>query len=82
MITVGSSQRPVLHFCFAASRPAMTMLARASPWTAALSINLRRTTPVMPVAIGRPVSPPHRPLPKQPVNARGQRTARRNPHSV
>jgi hypothetical protein len=33
----------------------MTMLARASPWTTALSINLRRATPVMPVAIGRPV---------------------------
>ena len=33
-------------------------------------------------AIGRPSPPPHRPLPKEPVNARRQRTSRRNPHSV
>jgi hypothetical protein len=66
---------PVLHFCFAGSRPAMTMLVVAPPWTTALSINLRCTTPVLPIAIGRPSSPPLPPLPKAAVNARRQQTA-------
>jgi hypothetical protein len=65
---------PVLHFCFAGSRPAMTMLAVAPPWTTASSINLRRATPVLPIAIGRPSSPPHRPFPKEAVNAPRQHT--------
>jgi hypothetical protein len=53
----------------------MTMLVVAPPWTTALSINLRCTTPVLPIAIGRPSSPPLPPLPKAAVNARRQQTA-------
>jgi len=52
------------------------MLAVALPRTIASSINLRRATPVLPIAIGRPSSLPHRPLPKQPVNPPRQQTAR------
>ncbi|MGY2903689.1 hypothetical protein ACVWVY_002710 [Bradyrhizobium sp. URHC0002] len=35
----------------------------------------RCAAPVLPIAIGRPSSPPHRPLPKQPVNAPRKQTA-------
>jgi hypothetical protein len=53
----------------------MTMLAVALPWTTASSINRRRATQVLPIAIGRPSSTPHRPLPKEAVNAPRQQTA-------
>jgi hypothetical protein len=66
---------PVLHSCCAGSRPAMTLLVVAPPWTTASSINLRRATTVLPVAIGRPNSPPLRPLTKEPINAPRQHTA-------
>ena len=74
---------PVLHFCFAGSRPAMTMLAVAPPWTTASSINLRCATPVLPIAIGRPEFA----TPSIASQTSGQRTSatdrqRRNPHSV
>ena len=52
------------------------MLAVAPPWTTAPSINPRRATPILPIAIGRPSSPPHRPLAKQPVNTPRQQTPR------
>ena len=61
----------MLRFCFAGSRLAMTMLVLAPPRTATSSFNLRRLTPVLPIAIGRP-SPP---LPKEAVNARRLKTA-------
>jgi hypothetical protein len=63
----------VLHFT--GSRPAMTRLAVAPPWTAASSINLGRATPVIPIAIRRPSSPPCRPLLNEMVNAPRQQTA-------
>src|ERR1700736_332196 len=66
---------PVLHFSVAGSRPAMTLLVVAPPWTTALSVNLRCATPVLPIAIGRPTSSPFRPLPKQAVKAPRQQTA-------
>ena len=56
---------PVVHFCFAGSRPAMTMLAVAPPRTTALLINLRGATLVLPIAIDKTNSPSHRPLPKR-----------------
>jgi hypothetical protein len=54
----------------------MTTLAVAPPWTTASSINLRRATPILPIAIGRPNSPPHQPLAKQPVTPPRRHTAR------
>jgi hypothetical protein len=66
---------PVLQFCFAGSRPAMPMLALAPPRTAIPSFNLRHLTPVLPIAIGRPGPSPHRPRPKQAVNACRLQTA-------
>src|ERR1700692_2904367 len=57
------------HFYCAGSRSAMTRLAVAPPWTTALSVNLRRATPILPIAIGQPSSPPLRPLPKEAINA-------------
>ena len=51
------------------------MLVLVSPRTAISSFNLRRLTPVLPIAIGRPSPSPHRPLPKEPVNARRLQTA-------
>ena len=54
----------------------MAMLAVATPWTTALSINLRCATPVLPIAIGRPSSPPLRPLPNEALNVPRQQTAR------
>src|ERR1700737_1738600 len=53
----------------------MTRLAVAPPWTAASSINLGRATPVIPIAIRRPSSPPCRPLLNEMVNAPRQQTA-------
>jgi len=53
----------------------MTMLAVAPPWTTASSINLRRATPVRPIAIGRLNSPPFQPLPKEVLNPPRQQTA-------
>jgi hypothetical protein len=53
----------------------MTRLAVAPPATAASSINLGRATPVIPIAIRRPSSPPCRPILKEVVNARRQQTA-------
>ena len=53
----------------------MTRLAVAPPWTTTLSINLRRATPILPIAIGQPNSPPLRPLPKEAINAPRQQTA-------
>jgi hypothetical protein len=53
----------------------MTMLAVAPPWTTTSSINLRHATPVLPIAIGQPSSPPLRPLPKEAINAPRQLTA-------
>jgi hypothetical protein len=41
----------VLLFCWAGSRPVKTTLAVAPPWTTASSINLRRATLVLPIAI-------------------------------
>ena len=66
---------PVLHLCFAGSRPAMTMLAVAPPWTTALSINLRCAMPVLPIAIRRPSSSPPSTASKEPVAAPRQQTA-------
>jgi hypothetical protein len=66
---------PVLHYCCAGSRPATALLAAAPSWTISFSINLNRTTPVLPTAIGPPSSPPLRRLPKQAVNAHRQYTA-------
>src|ERR1700692_3054594 len=63
------------HFYCAGSRSAMTRLAVAPPWTTALSVNLRRATPILPIAIGQPSSPPLRPLPKEAINAPRQLTA-------
>src|ERR1019366_538155 len=63
------------RFCFAGSRLAMTMLVLAPPRTATSSFNLRRLTPVLPIAIGRPSPSHHRPLPKEAVNARRLKTA-------
>jgi hypothetical protein len=51
------------------------MLALAPPRIAIASFNLRRLTPVLPIAIGRPNPSPHRPLPKEAVNARRLQTA-------
>src|ERR1039457_4116039 len=53
----------------------MTMLVLAPPRTATSSFNLRRLTPVLPIAIGRPSPSHHRPLPKEAVNARRLKTA-------
>src|ERR1700738_3531419 len=53
----------------------MTRLAVAPPWTAASSINLGRATPVIPIAIRGPSSPPCRPLLNEMVNAPRQQTA-------
>src|ERR1700736_2250931 len=53
----------------------MTMLAVALPATTASSINRRRATQVRPIANGQPSSTPHRPLPKEAVNAPRQQTA-------
>jgi integrase/recombinase XerD len=74
---------PVLNFCFAGSRPAMTTLAVAPPSTTALSVNLRCATPVLPIAICPPSSQP----PSTASKRRGQRISatdrqRRNPHSI
>src|ERR1700738_16119 len=66
---------PVLHFSVAGSRPAMTLLVVAPPWTTALSVNLRCATPVLPIAIGRPTSSPFRPLPTQAVKEPRQQPA-------
>ena len=66
----------MLHFRFVGSRPAMTMLAGVPARTTASSINLRRTTPVLPITIGRPSSLPQRSLPKQTVNEPRQQTVR------
>ena len=74
MINSVSRRHSSGQFCFAGSRPAMTMLALASP-RIAISFNLRRLTPVLPIAIGRPNLPPHRPLPKEALNARQLHTA-------
>jgi hypothetical protein len=46
MINSVSPRHPSGQFCFAGSRPAMTMLALASP-RIATSFNLRRLTPVL-----------------------------------
>ena len=70
---------PVVHFCFAGSRPAMTMLAVAPPRTTALLINIRGARLILPIAIDKTNSPSNRPLPKKAVNAPSQH---RNPHSV
>ena len=64
------------HFCCADSRPAMTMLASAPPWTTAPSINPRRATPILPIAISRSSPSPHRPLAKQAVNQPRQQSPR------
>ena len=53
----------------------MTMLALAPPRIAISSFNLRRLTLGLPIAIGPPNPSPHRPLPKEAVNARRPRTA-------
>src|SRR5713101_3718229 len=53
----------------------MTMLARAPLRIAISSFNLRRLTPVLPIAIDRPNPSPHRLLPKEAVNARRLQTA-------
>src|SRR5437764_8913239 len=58
------------------------MLAVAPTWTAVSSINRRRTTPIMPIAMSQQTLTLHRPLPKEPVNAPRQQTTRRNLHSV
>jgi hypothetical protein len=68
---------------FAGSRPAMTLLAVATLWTTSVSINRRRATPLLPIAIGRSNSIP----PSTASQIAGQRTSatdrrRRNPHSV
>ena len=65
----------MLQFYFPGSRPAMTMLALAPSRIAFSSFNLRRSTPVLPIAIGRPNPSPHRPLPKEAINARRLHTA-------
>jgi len=53
----------------------LTMLAVAPPWTTAPSINPRRAMPILPIAIGRTCSPPHRLLPKEVINAPRQQAA-------
>src|SRR5712692_8803425 len=53
----------------------MTMLALAPLRIAISSFNLRRLTPVLPIAIDRPNPSPHRLLPKEAVNARRLQTA-------
>ena len=53
----------------------MTLLVVAPPGTTASSINPRRATPILPIAIGRPNSPPPRSLPKQALIAHRQQTA-------
>src|SRR5258708_36055717 len=53
----------------------MTMLAVAPPCPTASSINLRCAPPLLPIAIGRLNSPPHRPLPNEAVNIPRQHTA-------
>ena len=66
---------PVLHFCFAGSRPAMTMLALAPPSIAVVSFDHRRATPILPLATGRPGSSLPRSPSKQAFNAPRQQTA-------
>jgi hypothetical protein len=66
---------PVLRLRFAGSRLAMARLVCAPPRIAISSFNLRRSTPVLPIVIGRPNPSPHRPLPKDAVNARRLQTA-------
>src|SRR6202051_4301264 len=51
------------------------MLVLAPARIAISSFNLRRSTPVLPIVIGRPNPSPHRPLPKDAVNARRLQTA-------
>jgi hypothetical protein len=52
----------------------MTMLALALPSIAVVSLDLRRATPILPVAIGRPGSSPPRSIPKQAFHRLRQQT--------
>src|SRR5580704_15113715 len=52
----------------------MTMLALAPPSIAVVSLDLRRATPILPVAIGRPGSSPPRSIPKQAFHRLRQQT--------
>ena len=49
---------PVLHFCCAGSRSAMTMLAVALPTIVAVSFHLRRATPFRPSRSADPLRRP------------------------
>ena len=75
MIRVGSRQHSSAALLLRRLSTGNDHARRRAARTTALSFNLRCATPVLPIAIGRPSSPPHRPLPKQAINAPRQQTA-------